>query len=310
MRFEQLIRRADDHPRGAPVVCAGGADATVIEALAIARRRGWLQPVLAGKRDDIVTVARQCGADPGQFRVLDTEDPAAAAVAECRSGRAAVLIKGNIATPELLRPVLCPETGLRTGRTICQVVLMEVPVPRQPFLLADTGITIDPTLEQKADIIRSVIDTARRLGVPRPRIALLAATEKATPAMPDTLEAAELARQAAAGAFPDSDVAGPLSFDLACAPEAGRRKRITGAVVGAADGLVFPNLVAANLTVKAIMCTASCRFGGVLCGTACPIAFMSRADDTGTRLNSLALALRLLEMEDAAVAGSQVGLRH
>jgi phosphotransacetylase len=306
MSFEQLIRRADEHPRGVPVVCAGGADTTVIEALAIARQRGWVQPVLAGQREEVVAVARQCGVDPGQFQVLDTEDPATAAVAECRSGRAVALIKGSIATPELMRPVLCPEAGLRTGRTVCQVVLMEL--SRQHFLLADTGITIDPTLEQKADIIRSVIDTARRLGVPRPRIALLAATEQATPAMPDTLEAAELARRAA-GAFPDSDVAGPLSFDLACATEAGRRKGIAGAVVGAADGMVFPNLVAANLTVKAIMYTASCRFGGVLCGTACPIAFMSRADDTGTRLNSLALALRLLETKDAVVAGSQGGFR-
>lgn len=304
MSFEQLIQRADEHPRGVPVVCAGGADATVIEALVIARQRGWVQPVLAGQREEIMAVARQCGADSGQFRVLDTEDPATAAVAACRSGRAAVLIKGSVATPELMRPLLCSETGLRTGRTICQVVLMEV--PRQRFLLADTGITIDPTLEQKADIIRSVIDTARRLGVPRPRIALLAATETTTAAMPDTLEAAELARRAAAGAFPDSEVAGPLSFDLACAPEVGRRKAIAGAVVGAADAMVFPNLVAANLTVKAIMYTASCRFGGVLCGTACPIAFMSRADDAATRLNSLALALRLLEADQSAIAGKSV----
>jgi phosphotransacetylase len=57
--------------------------------------------------------------------------------------------------------------------------------------------------------------------------------------------------------------------------------------------MIFPNLLAANLTVKAIMYTALCRFGGVLCGAACPVVFMSRADTTNTRLNSLALALRV-----------------
>ena len=62
---------------------------------------------------------------------------------------------------------------------------------------------------------------------------------------------------------------------------------------GAADALVFPDLLSANLTVKAIMYTANCRFGGVLFGAACPVVFMSRADATGTRLNSLALALRI-----------------
>ena len=55
--------------------------------------------------------------------------------------------------------------------------------------------------------------------------------------------------------------------------------------------MIFPDLLSANLTVKAIMYTADCRFGGVLCGTTAPVAFMSRADTTGTRLNSLALAL-------------------
>jgi phosphotransacetylase len=54
---------------------------------------------------------------------------------------------------------------------------------------------------------------------------------------------------------------------------------------------VFPNLLSANLTVKAIMYTADCRFGGLLYGARCPVVFMSRADDVETRLNSLALAL-------------------
>jgi phosphotransacetylase len=86
-------------------------------------------------------------------------------------------------------------------------------------------------------------------------------------------------------------VQGPLSFDLAYTPEAADKKGLPGPVVGAADVLLFPDLVSANLTVKAIMYTADCRFGGILCGAACPVVFMSRADTTSTRLNSLALAL-------------------
>jgi phosphotransacetylase len=89
-------------------------------------------------------------------------------------------------------------------------------------------------------------------------------------------------------------VQGPLSFDLAYAVDAGDKKRIGGDVVGAADVMLFPDLLSANLTVKAIMYTADCRYGGVLCGATCPVVFMSRADTTATRLNSLALALRLV----------------
>ncbi len=87
---------------------------------------------------------------------------------------------------------------------------------------------------------------------------------------------------------------GPLSFDLAFAAEASEKKQISGPVAGAADVMLFPNLLSANLTIKAIMYTADCRFGGVLCGAQCPVVFMSRADTTATRLNSLALAARLV----------------
>jgi phosphotransacetylase len=110
--------------------------------------------------------------------------------------------------------------------------------------------------------------------------------------MPETLDAAELERRQRAGELSGCLVRGPLSFDLAFDVEAAGRKQRHDPAFGMADVLLFPNLLAANLTVKAIMYTAACRFGGVLCGAACPVAFMSRSDTTAMRLNSLALALR------------------
>jgi phosphotransacetylase len=200
-------------------------------------------------------------------------------------------MKGQIDTPALLRAILHPDTGLRTGRTICQVVLMEIVDQDRRFLLADTGIMIHPSLDQKACIVNSVIETARDLGVTAPRVAIVAASEKENPVMPETLDAAELQLRGGRGEFGKAQIQGPLSFDLAYATDAAAKKHVGGAVTGAADALVFPNLVSANLTVKAIMYTANCRFGGVLKGAECPVVFMSRADTVETRLNSLALAL-------------------
>src|SRR5262249_49856398 len=176
---------------------------------------------------------------------------------------------------------------------ICQVVLMSILPARRQFLLADTGVCVQPTLEQKSDILRNAVGVAHALGVEEPRVAVMAASESPSPALPDTLEAAELQRLCEAGELPGCVVQGPLSFDLAYAADAADKKRVGGPVPGAADVMLFPNLAAANLTVKAIVYTADCCFGGVLCGAACPVVFMSRADTTATRLNSLALALRL-----------------
>jgi len=171
---------------------------------------------------------------------------------------------------------------------------MEIADQERRFLLADTGIMIHPSLDQKACIVNSVIETARDLGVSTPRVAIVTASEKENPAMPETLDAAELQRRGERGEFGKAFIQGPLSFDLAYATDAATKKHIEGAVTGAADAMVFPNLVSANLTVKGIMYTAHCRFGGVLKGAECPVVFMSRADSVETRLNSLALALAMI----------------
>jgi len=292
--FEQLYRRADDRRQAVPVAVAGGEDATVLEALRQACDRGWVRPIVTGSAHSIQSLAAEHGLRLDGFTLTDDEDPCGSAVAEVRAGRARLLMKGQTPTPALMRAVLDPAKGLRTDRTICQIVLLEIRASRRCLLMADTGICIQPTLEQKADILRQAVEMARTLGEDEPRVAVMAATESVTASMPETLDAAELQRRGERGEFPGCAVQGPLSFDLAYAADAGDKKRVGGPVIGSANVMLFPNLVAANLTVKAMMYTVDCRFGGVLSGAACPVVFMSRADATTTRLNSLALALALL----------------
>jgi len=312
--FDLLHADADRTRPRIAVAAAGGADATVLQALAEAQRRGWVQPTAFGDLDAMRRVAAEHAIPTEGIRLAASTQPAADAVAEIRAGRAQVLMKGQIATPELMKAVLQADTGLRTGWTLSQVVLMEIPRDGRSFLLADTGLCIAPTLPQKREILGSLVDTARGLGAAAPRVAVMSATEKASPSMPDTLEAVELSEAAARGERWEmpaaarfapcgeraaagtvwAHVEGPLSFDLAYAADAGDKKRLSGEVIGQADAMLFPNLLAANLTVKAIMYTADCRFGGVVRGASAPIVFMSRADSVETRINSIALALRLM----------------
>ncbi|MDX1970847.1 MAG: phosphate acyltransferase [Planctomycetaceae bacterium] len=299
LTFAQLYELADQRQERIPVVAAGGADPTVLEALDSAQRRGWVSPIVTGNQDEIAALAREQSLNLDGFRILHADDPAGAAVAEVKAGRAALLMKGQIATPALMKAVLSRETGLRTSDVIGQVVLMEIPRDQRRFLLTDTGITIQPTLDQKRSLLQSLVAVATTLRdaastAEPPRVAVMAASEKATESMPDTLEAAELQRLNEVGEITGCIVQGPLSFDLAYASDAGEKKRLAGSVIGSADAMLFSSLQAANLTVKAIMYTADCRFGGVLVGTSSPVVFMSRADTTATRLNSLAFTLQYL----------------
>jgi phosphotransacetylase len=294
--FTELFWHADARTEPVTVAVAGGADPSVLKALETALEHEWVAPILLGNEAEIQATAEACGVSLRGLTILPAEDEAvaAAAVAEVRQGRARLLMKGRISTPGLLQAVLDPALGLRTGRIVCQVVLMDVHPSGRRFLMADTGICVAPNPATRIEILNSTVEVAHVLGEERPRVAILAATEQVNRAMPETLHAAELQRRNEQGEFPDCTIQGPLSFDLAYAAEAAAAKQIGGTVIGAADAMIFPNLVSANLTVKAIMYTATCRYGGVLRGTTAPVVFMSRADSPATRLNSLALALRLL----------------
>jgi len=295
--FGQLHQDADSFASPVAVAVAGGADRTVLEMLRVAVDRGWVTPTVVGPAGEVRRLADEMGIVLDGFRILDAdgaEAQAASAVAEVRAGRARILAKGQVATPALMQAVLDPEHGLRSGRVVSQVVLMEIARDARRFLMADTGIAVKPKLASKVEIVRQAVEVARALGVDRPRVAIMAASEAPGAAMPETLDAVELQRRGEQGEFGDAAIQGPLSFDLAYSADAGGKKRIGGEVVGQADAMVFPDLLSANLTVKAIMYTADCRFGGVLRGTVVPVAFMSRADTAATRLNSLALALAVL----------------
>ncbi len=295
--FRELYVQADQTKEPISVVAAGGADQTVLEALSQAASRGWVKPILTGDQREIETLAASLAIDLNGFEIIDTPEPAITAVQAVVEKRARLLMKGQIPTPALLKAVLNDEEGLTTGRVICQMVLMEIPRDNRVFLMTDTGICIQPKLSQKADLVMHAIETCDALGVCEPRIALMAASEKINEKMPETIDAEKLVAQAARGDFGACRVQGPLSFDLAYAADAGSKKNIEGDVVGSADAMVFPDLLSANLTVKGIMYTADCHFGGVLCGTSAPVVFMSRADRTPTRLNSLAFAIAMLNHE-------------
>src|SRR4051794_10822444 len=101
--FDELYAVADRRVSRVRVAAAGAADRTVLEALAQASSRGWIEPILIGSEPEIQSVAAAAGIDLTGMRLVDSEQSGAAAVAEIRAGRAEMLMKGQINTPELIR---------------------------------------------------------------------------------------------------------------------------------------------------------------------------------------------------------------
>lgn len=259
-----------------------------------AAKAGLMTPILVGPPAKIQAAAAAHGIDIAELRIepaLHSHDSAARAVALVRGGQARLLMKGALHTDELLHEVMQAATGLRTGRRLSHVYVIDVPRFERPLLVTDAAINIAPNLEEKCGIVQNAIDLACVLGIVSPLVAILAAVETVNPAMPATLDAASLAKMAERGQITGGLVDGPLAFDDAVNPEAAAIKGISGPVAGKADILVVPNVEAGNILAKQLTFMADADAAGIVLGARVPIILTSRADNTRTRLASCAIAV-------------------
>ena len=171
-------------------------------------------------------------------------------------------MKGSLHTDELLHEVLRPDTGLRTGRRLSHVYLMDVPSYPRPLLVTDAAINIAPDPRPEARIVQNAIDLAHVLGIATPRVAILAAVETVNPAMRSTLDAAALCKMADRGQITGGMLDGPLAFDNAVSAAAAAEKGIVSPVAGLADILVAPDLEAGNMLAKQLTFLAGADAAG------------------------------------------------
>jgi phosphotransacetylase len=262
-----------------------------------AARRRLITPVLVGPEARIRGVAAANGADLSGVRVVGTEHShasAATAVALARSGEVETLMKGSLHTDEFMEAILSSQTGLRTDRRVSHVFVMDVPAYDRMLLVTDAAINIEPTLAEKADILRNAIDLAHALGLAEPRVAILSATETVNPVIRSTVEAAALCKMADRGQITGAVLDGPLAFDNAVSARAARTKRIHSPVAGRADILLVPNLEAGNMLAKQLLYFAGADSAGVVVGARVPVVLTSRADNVRMRVGSAAVAKLLV----------------
>ncbi len=294
--FERLVSAAREIASGRPpvrVVLSGAEDESGISALEDARRQGYVHPVLVGELEAVLRIMESLGIDPAGFDIRDVagdSDKAAYAAGLIQSKEAEVLMKGMIPTSTFLHPIFRHDTGLLAGGFVSHCGVLEVRGMDRLIIQTDGAINIRPDIEKKKGIIKNAVFVARMLGVKRPKVALIAATEKVHPKMPATVEAAELSGWAR-DAVPDADVAGPMGLDIAVSPEAAGRKGVSGPVAGRADVLVAPYIEVGNVIYKAMRHFAGAQGAGIVVGAVCPVLLTSRSDPPPEKANSLALGV-------------------
>ena len=276
--FPELKTRLCGLPPKEAVVAAAHDEHT-LQAVFAARRDGLIRPILVGRREEILSIARGLGEELDPARVADAGDDAqcaAKSVELIRSGAGAMLIKGMLPTGTLLKAVVSRETVIRDSQVMSHVAILDVPGYHKLLYVTDGGMVVAPDLEQKRHILSNALDFCRFLGYDRPKAAVLCAVETVNPAMPETADGAVLKAEGARGDFGPCLVEGPISLDLATDKEAAAVKGYRSPVAGDADILLAPSIAAGNLLGKSLYGLAGGEMAGVVLGARVPITVNSR----------------------------------
>jgi len=268
-------------------------DEHTVESVLNASGDGIIIPLLIGNADKIKELLLIHGADPGDFEIVaagEAGESLRRAIDFIHSGRAAALMKGNLQTPGFMRAVLDKANGLLTGERLSAAGLFEAPHYHKIFAVSDMVVNTEPNLGTKRAIIENAVGMLGALGIINPKVAVLAASEKRDPKMPETIDADELKTMNIRGEIKNCVVEGPISFDLATNFEAAEIKGYVSPVAGDADLLIVPNVSAGNILVKCLTGLAGAATAGTVLGAKVPIILTSRSADASDKYNSIALA--------------------
>jgi phosphate butyryltransferase len=269
--FEHLLEQArarTDAERTVAVVAA--EDDHTLEAVIQTRDLGFISSVLVGRGPRIEEELKKLGQNPGDFHIVDAATPEEAVFTAAdlvNAGRADFLMKGLIETPILIR----------TGGLISHVCFVKIPSYHKLVAITDIALNIAPDLEQKQLILQNAVDAMLRMGFDEPLAAVLAANERVSPKMVETVDAAELKRRNQEGLIRNCVVEGPLSYDLAISAKVASVKGCDSPVPGNVDLMLAPNISAGNILLKALVYSAGAHRAGIVVGGRVPMVLPSRA---------------------------------
>ncbi len=269
---------------GAPLPMAAAEEAT---------KSGLMIPVFVGEADDIRAEATKLDWDITGYTIVPTtgeEEAGRTAANLCGAGEADVLMKGQLHTDVFMKSAVSRDAGLRTGARFVHIFHISPPNGGKPILISDAAVNVAPDVETRQSSIQEVVKLLHKLGNPRPKVAMLSATESPIPSVPSAMEGRELAdwaKENVAGA----DFSGPLALDLILSSAAVATKGLSAdPVAGQADAIIVPDIVSGNALFKSFVYLAGGCAGGIVSGAKVPILLTSRADPAAARLASVALA--------------------
>jgi len=295
--FDDIIALAQEKGT-VKVVIAAAQDEIVLQGVDMAKKLNLIDPLFVGDKDKIRAIIDEHGLDLRNEGILDVKDKTQAcytSIDMVLAGEAEAIMKGKMDSAGFLRTVLDKERGVRTGRLVSNVCLLEDPKAERILYLTDAVVNIRPDLLEKVEIIENAVEFVKVMGIPIPRVAVISAVELITPNMPSTIDAACLSKMSERGQIKDAIVDGPFAIDNIFSVEAAQKKGINSPLVGNVDILLAPDIETANVIFKLLVHFAKYKGIGIFVGTKILTIQLPREAPPEAKLVGIATSILMLK---------------
>ena len=256
-----------------------------------------IEPIFIGNKKEILDCAEDLKWDISKYEIIDEpiENNTAKIAAKLASeNKIRIIVKGHIHTDILMKEVLKREYNLLAKTRLSHIWHMTIDKRDNPLIITDGALNVMPNVKTKMHILKNVINFSNRIGIIRPKVSILSATEEVLESVPSSLEAAEITKLAKKENL-NADVFGPLAFDNSISKKSAGIKGIKNIVAGEADVLLVPSVEAGNALVKMMIYFMGACAAGVVVGGKVPVVITSRSDEAQARLASIAAAVVALD---------------
>ena len=264
-----------------------------MESVHKAVQHNLINPIFIGDKNNIKKYADKLKWNISKYKIIDEKNenstaPIAAKLAS--EGEAKIIVKGHIHTDILIKAVLKRDLNLIGKKRLSHVWHMTLGNDDKPFIITDGVVNVLPKLEVKMHILRNAVDFANKIGISKPKVSILSATEEVIKSVPSSIEANIISKKAKEENI-NADVFGPLAFDNSVSKKSAAIKKIKNEVAGNADILLVPNVETGNALVKMMIYFMGACAAGVVLGGKTPIVITSRSDEAEARLASIAASI-------------------
>ncbi len=278
-------------PLPAGIVCP--EEKITMQSIKLAHDFNLILPILIGDKKLILKEAKKLKWKINNFKIVDESDPVKAsekAAKLAKTNKIKIIIKGNLHTDILMKSYLKKEFKLIQKIRLSHIWHMTIPNMPKPIFITDGALNVLPRVEIKMHILKNVVNFANKIGIKKPKVAIISATEDPIESMPSSLEAKELMKRAIKENI-NAYIYGPLALDNAISLTAAKRKKINNQVAGKADVLLVPNIETGNALSKLMVYFMKACAAGFVVGGKVPVVVPSRADNADSRLASIAAAI-------------------